>query len=266
MLGLQDSSAVQTEDPASEPDGEGDNDNDDSDILGVLLECIKDIIDRLFRLATMLRSPETRLRSSRAQKFQILHDGVDLFKCFYEFEYDYVSSLFRYYRRESKLANDAEHTASSNGNSKLNVDDESSGYLIERLALANVARRRQFAYWKQHRLKLEIHTRTAIATRKVLEPAKVTSGLPAPVDLAPMNSAPTGTISTATQLLNPTRDFDDLVSMTSVSEYTPTPAGEHGDAVVFPPPPQVATQSKFFECPYCLTTCAKRTSKVKAWQ
>lgn len=256
-LGLQDTLAVETEDSAAECDSEGDNDSDDSDILDTLLESIKDVIDRLFRLAIKLRSPETRLRSSRAQNFQILDDGVDLFKCFGEFEYDFVSSLFQHYRKGPKLANLAEHTASPDGNSKLHHDDGSFRYLIERIALANVARRRQFAYWKHHRLKLEKHTEVAIAARKV---PKV-SILPAPVNLAPAM-----TISTATQLLNPTRHFDDLVSMASVSEYMPSSTGEHGDVVIFPPPPHVAAESKFFECPYCFTTCAKKTSKVKAWQ
>lgn len=266
MLGLQDIPAVQTEDDFAEDDIEGDDDSDDSDILDTLLESIKDIVDRLFRLATKLRSPETRLRSSRAQNFQILDDGVDLFKCFSEFEYDFVSSLFRHYREGPKSADVAEQTASPDGNSKLSVNDEASRYLIERIALANVARRRQFAYWKHHRLKLEKHTEAAIAARKVPEPIKVISILPAPVNLAPINPAPAMTISTATQLLNPTRDFDDLASVASVSEYMPSSAGEHSDVVVFPPPPHVAAGSKFFECPYCFTTCAKKTSKVKVWQ
>ena len=260
-LGLQDTPAVETEDSAAEYDSEGDNDSDDSDILDTLLKSIKDIIDRLFRLATKLRSPETRLRSSRAQNFQILDDGVDLFRCFAEFEYDFVSSLFQHYRKGPKLANFAEHTASPDGNSKLHHDDESLRYLIERIALANVARRRQFAYWKNHRLKLEKHTEAAIAARKFPEPTMVTSILPAPVNLAPAM-----TISTATQLLNPTRHFDDLASTASVSEYMPSSAGEHSDVVIFPPPPHVAAESKFFECPYCFTTCTKKTSKVKAWQ
>jgi hypothetical protein len=260
-LGLQDTPAVETEDSAAGCNSEGDNDSDDSDILDTLLESIKDIIDRLFRLATKLRSPETRLRSSRAQNFQILDDGVDLFKCFGEFEYDFVSSLFQHYRKGPKLASFAECTASPDRSSNLHHDDESLRYLIERIALANVARRRQFAYWKHHRLKLEKHTEAAIVARKVPEPTKVTSILPAPVNLAPAM-----TISTATQLLNPTRHFDDLASMASVSEYIPSSAGEHGDVVIFPPPPHVAAESKFFECPYCFTTCAKQTSKVKAWQ
>jgi len=162
--------------------------------------------------------------------------------------------------------NVAEHTASPDRNSKLHIDNDTSTYLIERVALANVARRRQFAYWKNHRLKLEKHTETAVAARRVPEPTQITGILPAHANLVSINPEPTMTISTATELLSPTRDFDDLASMASVSEYMPSSAGKHGDIVTFPPPPQVAADTKFFECPYCFTTCDKRTSKVKAWQ
>lgn len=257
---------VQIEHADANDNGEGDDEGDDGDFLEVLLGSIKDVIDRLFRLAIQLRSPDTRLRSSRAQKFQILDDGVDLFECFHEFEFDFVSSLFRHFRRGPKSVHAAEYMAPPDKNSKTFVDDEESRYLIERIALANVARRRQFAYWRQHHLKLEEHTKAAIAARKASEPTKFASGLPTPPDLAPMNAAPAMTISTATQLLTPAQEFNDIASMVSVSEYMASSAGEYADIVIFPPPPYVPANSKFFECPYCFTTCAKKTSKLKAWQ
>lgn len=259
-LGLQETPVVRTEVGAAEDDSEDDDDGDNSDILGTLLESIKDIIDRLFRLATKLRSPDTGLRSSRAQNFQLLDDGVDLLKCFSEFDHDFVSSLFRYYRKGPKLANGAECTASPSGNSKVYIDDGASRYWIERIALANVARRRQFAYWKHHYLKLEKHTEAASAARKVPELTKVTA------KLAPVNPTIAMTTLTAIRLPNPTQGFGDLASNVSVSEYMPLSAGEHNDVVTFPPPPHVAADSKFFECPYCFTTCAKKTSEVEAWQ
>lgn len=259
--------ALHPEDGFVEDDGEDnlDSDNDDN-ITDVLLESIKDIIDRLFRLATKLRSPETRLRSSRAQKFQKLDDGVDLFNSFHNYDLDFISSLFRYYRSGPTLADDNQNTSASDVHSKLHVADDACSYLIQRLALANVARRRQFAYWEHHRLKLDRHTEAAIAARKALGPTEPTSVLPTPFALDTMKAGDAMTISTATQLLRPTQNTDDLASIASVSEYMPTSAAEGGDMVTFPSPPRVALDSKFFECPYCFTTCARKILNVKAWR
>lgn len=263
-LSLHNTPVVQHETGIAENDS--DDDSDDDDILKTLLESIKDIIDRLFRIATRLRSPESRLRSSRAQNFQILDDGVDLFKCYQKFDNDFVSSLFQHYRKGCKISNTDEQAASPDGSSKLSIDDGSSTYLIERIALANMVRRRQFAYWKHHRLKLEKHTQIALESRKVPKTIEVTGLLSTPIGLAPIVPTQAMTISTATQLPQQNQVLDDLVSLASLSEYMPSSAGEHSDAVIFPPPPQVAAESKFFECPYCFTTCAKKTSNVKAWQ
>lgn len=109
----------------SESDDEGDE-GDDGNLLDILLGSIKDVIDRLFRLAIQLRSPDTRLRSSRAQNFQILDDGVDLFECFHEFDLDFVSSFFRHFRKGPKSVHYAECMVPPDKNSKTSIDDGES--------------------------------------------------------------------------------------------------------------------------------------------
>lgn len=272
-LHLQKNGVAQTRNDAFE-DGidVDDHNNDDDDVLNVLLESIKDINDRLFRLATKLRSPETRLRSSRAHKFQSLDNAVDLFECYMEFEHDFVSSVFQSLRKGPKsLTDPMQGPTRPDESSKFHVDDETSRYLIERIAHANVTRRRQFAYWKHHRLKLDKHTEAAITVRKSMEQAQVSNTPRTTIDSAIMSPGPAMTISTATQLLNPIQKFDEFASMASVSEYSPPTAGMHADVVTFPPPPSPppprrAADSKFFECPYCFTICAQKTANLRAWQ
>lgn len=259
-LGSRDLLFGQLEDRVIEGNSEEDDDIDDVDILRILHESMRDIVDRLFRLSTKLRSPETRLRSLRAQSFQILDNGVDLFQSFEKYDYDFVSSIFQHYRRGPKRITDTalEDPTLDDETVSLNVGDEASGYLIKRIALANVARRRQFAYWRHRPLKLEERTEAAIAARKMLDSIKVVNALSTP--------PPAPTISTATQLPISTPDFGDFASSHPVSEYTTSPAGQNSDTVVFPSPPKVGANSRFFHCPYCFTTCARKSSRVRAWQ
>lgn len=67
---------------------------DDEDTLEVLLDSVQDIVNRLFRVSVQIRNPITRLESSRAQRFQLLYDDVDLFTAFEHYDLDFVRSFF----------------------------------------------------------------------------------------------------------------------------------------------------------------------------
>lgn len=239
----------------SEHEEDGD---DDSSILTVLLESIRDVVYRLMRLSTKLRNPSTRLRSSKAQQFQLLDDGVDLFDQYRRFDLDHVRSVFQQLREGPSLLDD-------DSDSMINSSSLVEHYLVKRITQANVMRRRQFAYWRHHRLKLEQHTDLAVRAlpqkqepRPFLAPS-LRADIPMPAIAPPMS------ISTATQLHPKLVDFEDIVSTISVSEYRPSPT-LGADEVVFPPPPDLKASEKFFECPFCLTTCDRRTSSINAWR
>ena len=234
------------------------DDDNDTFMLAIHYESIKDVIYRLFRLSTKLRNPSTRLRSSKAQQYRILDGDVDLFEKYEHFDLDYVRSVFQQYR--NGLSQDDPNAIESRAQSALLTEH----YLVKRIARANVMRRRQFAYWKHHRLKLEQHTDLAVRASPQKEQARVLDNRASNIEMSLPNFAPPS-ISTATQLHPKLVDYEDVGSIISVSEYTPTSNFE-ADDVIFPQPPNVNQSEKFFECPYCFTTCARRTGKANAWK
>lgn len=83
---------------------EEESDEEGSD-FNVLLGSIRDPIDRLFKVSIRIRNPSTRLRSSKAIRYQQVDEeaGVDFLQAVQRFDYDYVSSLFLQYRKSKAL-------------------------------------------------------------------------------------------------------------------------------------------------------------------
>ena len=98
--------------PAGSPDhggrecyGEAEGDEGECDLgsepeLDLLLDVIKDVVDRLYKLSTKVRNPSTRLVSTKAQGFQqIDHEtGIDLVAVFEHYDYGHVNSVLSQYR------------------------------------------------------------------------------------------------------------------------------------------------------------------------
>lgn len=254
--------------------------------LELLLDSVKDPIDRLYKLSTRIRNPSSRLGSSKALQLQQVDpdSGVDLLQVFEVFDYDFASSLFLQYRKSKALD---EHQPLAPHGDGLEIDTDNhvwepirrvlsqyhdhisvgtESFLVQRLARANVRRRQQFAYWKRHRDKLSHHTRTF--TQNIEAGEDLTSFV---VDLKiQSNEMPLApvvhSVTTATRLnIAQLVDRDDR-STVSVSEYAPSAWCPGKEIIDFPPSPKQGPDEKFFECPYCFTLCSTDLLNERAWK
>ncbi|KIX00631.1 uncharacterized protein Z518_09696 [Rhinocladiella mackenziei CBS 650.93] len=297
----------------SEDDSE-DEEHEPQWYIDLLLASVIDVIDHLFRLSTLIRNPSRRLASSKAKLFQHIDEdsGVDLINAFGHYDHDYVLSVFRDYQSKvpdeihqqnigalQTTDHDAETwhsvencTLCKSGMeiaeeiSSINPDDQNSGqnsvggegiapFLIHRIARANILRRQQFGYWKEHRGKLVKHTELALeqrrpATRPVDHNVSKDfdmgnkGGERTVLKLTDLLAPPT--VTTATTLQPTSISLTDNKSVTSVSEYAPSDWGPGREVVEFPPPPKRPAGEKFFECPYCFTICPRQMLTEKAWK
>jgi hypothetical protein len=254
----------------SEEDLDASTDQEAESDMDLLLDSVRDIIDRLYKLATKIRNPSTRLTYSKAQYFQDFDEnsGVDLLQAFEHFDYDYVSAMFLQYKKSKALlehppekvpnAQHAETDADDVWNPIYAVlsqyqDDIKAGrvsFLIPRIARSNMRRRQQFGYWKRHRDKLAKHTHVVASLESALGPRD--------------NSAPS--VTTASRL-NPSQlNIRESESTMSISEYAPSACDPGKEVVEFPPPPKRVPGNRFFDCPYCFTLCSNEFLAEKAWK
>jgi len=91
-------------DSLDEDFGDGASQEIESDIK-LLLDSIKDPINRLYKLSTWVRNPLSRFWSSKALHHQEIdpNSSINLLQTFKEFNYDYISSLFLEYTKSKAL-------------------------------------------------------------------------------------------------------------------------------------------------------------------
>lgn len=309
--GLQDHGVYQ--DGESDMGDAGGSDAGSESDIELLLDSVKDVIDRLYKLSTKIRNPSTRLASSKAQRFRQIDDetGIDLLQTFEHYDYDFVRSIF--FRSDSKIPKDAhveQPSAEQSANSQdelwhqkmacvlcksraeaakaaegVDMEDsmerpsydvgENGTFLIHRIARANVRRRQQFAYWKKHRDKLKKYTQIAVeragppseTAQEVLRaPALKVDDSHLEIMLRREETLPAPSVTTASRLQPRLLNLDDNKSTISVSEYAPSTWGPSQEAVDFPAPPKRVPGKKFFNCPYCFTTCPNDVLSDKAWK
>ncbi|TVY87978.1 Annexin A1 isoform p37 [Lachnellula willkommii] len=256
--------------------------------IDLLLDSIRDPIDRLFKVSTRIRNPSSRLGSSKALRHQQFDQdsGIDLLRAVEDFDYDHISSLFLQYRKSRALEEHetVEPSEDADGKDEANhvwepfrtvlsqyQNDLSNGtesFLVRRITRANVRRRQQFAYWKQHRDKLAQHTKSFTLNIETREQAT-----PIVVDLQKQGNmlvipgmAIADSVTTASRLNIPQLVDRDDRSTVSVSEYAPSMWKPGREAVDFPAAPKQDSDEKFFECPYCFTLCSTEILAEKAWK
>ena len=229
----------------------------------LLLRDVSDIIDRLYKISTRIRTSSTRLRSTRLLHYRQIdpETEVDLIDQFRDIDLCHVRELFRFYQRD-----EAEAT---------------SEVLQRRLAAANTRRRQQFGHWKWH------HEKMAQAT---LRRQKLVAGdagsvgyrperAKSIVDEGPMQSTENlnhatssgkkgmtvPSITTATNLTASRIRAEDTVSNISVSTYYGSEQASD-EVQEFPDPPASFRGQKYFECPYCFTLCSGAHAEKSAWK
>ena len=276
---------------AEESDAEslGDDDTEESD-LDLLLDGVRDPIDRLYKVSTKIRNPSSRLGLSRAMDYRQIDEetGIDFLRAIEQADFNHIQSLFLQYQKLRALQ---EHDAVEPTKELIEEDNNRDGvwepirtvlsqhraadsFLIRRVARANVRRRQQFAYRKMHRDKLAHFARASMSTQSVFTPGTEIPSQPSfdrriskdsslpQAELAP----PAASVTTATKLDLARLELVESQSKFTVSEYAPSTWQPARDAVAFPPPPKTKSSEKFFECPYCFTLCPRETLAAKAWK
>ena len=277
---------------AEESDLEPSDDDDDTEESDwdLLLDGVRDPIDRLYKVSTKIRNPSSRLGSSKATKHRQIDEetGVDFLRAVEKVDYDHIRSLFLQYQKvkalqERDTVEPTKHTTGGEDDDDgvwepirtlLSQHRATDSFLIRRIACANVRRRQQFAYRKMHREKLAHHARASISTQSVLTPGTEIPSQPSfdrhvsndsfipQTELAP----PAASVTTATNLNLARLEVMENQSTFTVSEYAPSTWQPARDAVAFPPPPTTQSGEKFFECPYCFTFCPRGNLAAKAWK
>ncbi|KAB8349465.1 hypothetical protein FH972_023492 [Carpinus fangiana] len=169
---------------------------------------IQSIVDRLFRLSVKIRSPASRIGSSKADTLKDvdLDTGVDVFERFYEMDCQHIREILSSLRQE------------------LPSGTEDHGlFLVERLARANKYRRQQFRYWRRHKSKLARHEVKEEPTTSLVSPVAAlvtahTRHLIAASESQPGTHAKTSLPTTATALIQDNIDLED--SRSAASNYS----------------------------------------------
>jgi hypothetical protein len=230
-----------------------DSDEDQDTDYALLVRDVSDIIDRLYKISTKIRTSSNRLRSSRALQYRELNEEtqVDLIAKFRHIDQLHLRELFRHYQGSQNA--DAEH------------------FLEARLSAANTRRRQQFGHWRQHHQKM-----TQISLRemqKVSRPWISATPLPeqlkhAPEQIDPINLARVvagPSVTTATHLTATRIRLDEQSSVISVSTHAGSETAMD-EAQEFPEPPKSFSGLKYFQCPYCYTLCSGSHLEKKAWR
>lgn len=276
---------------AEETDSEpSDDDETDESNVELLLDGVRDPINRLYKVSTKIRNPSSRLGSSKAANHQQIDEdtGVDFLRVVEQADYDHIRSLFLQYHKARALqerdtveptkdaidGEDNEDNVWEPIRTVLSQHRVADSFLIRRIARANVRRRQQFAYRKMHREKLARHARASISTQSVLTPGTELPSQPSfnrhvsndSFMAQAESSHPTASVTTATNLKLARVELVESQSTFTVSEYAPSTWQPTRDAVAFPPPPSIASDEMFFECPYCFTFCPRGILAIKAWK
>ena len=281
---VDDSWAENSDSEPSSDDGTVESDMD------LLLDGVRDPIDRLYKLSTKIRNPSSRLGLSRAVNYQQVDEetGVDFLRAVEQADYDHIRSLFLQYQKAralqecdtvepTKIADEEEDPGDGVWEPIRTVLSQSravESFLIRRIARANVRRRQQFAYHKMHRDKLARHARASLSTQSIFTPGTEIPSQPSfdrhvsndSFTPQPALTVPAASVTTATNLNLARLELVESQSLFTISEYAPSTWQPARDAVAFPPPPITLPGEKFFECPYCFTLCPREALAAKAWK
>lgn len=283
--GMNQTSGERSEKERTKDEGE-DKDEDEEEVdMELLLDSVRDPINRLFKMSTKIRNPSTRLGSSKAANYQQVDEetGVDFLQAIKTADLDYVKSVFLEHRKDR--ARQESHPPEPAGSPSGENDDEvwepiqtvliqeqerektgANSYLIDRIAQANVRRRQQFAYWASHRNKLDKHTKAYQAQKGWLP---VAQPLKAGESFLGFTPGAVPSVTTATRLDIARVEASDDRSNWTISEYAPSTRQVAGSPVDFPSAPKTsrnAPSDKPFECPYCFFLLPKETRAEKAWK
>ncbi len=244
-----------------------------------ILKAVTDIIDRLYKLAIMIRDPKTRLATSKAVTFKKVDEdtGINLIDEFVEVDKRHVEELFWDHRVVDLTEDECIPEKFEDHERRPRNFLEANRVLISRLAAANTRRRQQFGYWRHHHFKNTLETARVLehhlnilpelrGSVRVLDPQlNILPELGGSVMATTLKSV--SRPSSATYLDNPGRiNIDDSASTISVRTFIPDAQNVQDEQVHVPEPPECLKGAKYFLCPYCFTLCSQSLLKKEAWR
>lgn len=247
-----------------------------------LLKAVMDINDDLYRLATKIRNPATRLQSAKARAFQRVdtETRVNVFDAYKILDLQHVKELLWEYRALKPADLGCEPVFgpkySDDSRRSMNLNDHEEQWAYQ-LAQANTFRRRQFGHWRKHRDKNIKETVSALDQLAPLPSSQKNpldnfkKILPATLLPGPKTMAALSRPSTASFLQNPSRfGSDDVSSTTSARTVAPRALNVRDEQVEVPSPPEAikraAKTDGHFQCPYCFTLCSASQLQPDAWR
>jgi hypothetical protein len=225
-------------------------------ILETLVEDTADIMDKLYEVAFIIRSPGARNGFAKlplAKYFEAKE--TELLE---QIESRRLKDLLLYLRRAIIGQADEEIA-------RQRVDD----ILIQRLAHANTQRRQQFLYWKRREESLsaaasnapEVPNGPAHITKSEYEAKPKAGGRQ---DQAQSSRVPPVSY-TVTKVEEKPLSLPMKGPTPSVVTRTPTVYGLSGEKVDWPSPPD-GPHGLAFECPYCFVLCPPRYRNASEWR
>jgi hypothetical protein len=253
--------------------------------LAERLDEIKDIMEHLYRLSFKIRNSKYRSLTKKALLMREVdpQTGKDLFSSYAIFDHRHVQELLdhlRFHSSPKEFATEPARDPTHGFFDVLEAGDRllhSGDFLRDRLAKAITNRRRYFAYWRRHALKLSHVTDVTDVTdeqappqnsttlMKPVEPASSPTTSPAIPGNTKLTPGPK-TIVSGTDFSMYNRGLDDQLDTETVISYATTAYDVDGKSPELPPPPPDAAAKSEFVCPYCWVACPSRQGKGKSWQ
>lgn len=233
-----------SEDTENDSFEESDDESDTScNELREILAEIQDTIAHLYRLSFKMRNATYRSSSTKALSLKDPDPdtGEDLFLHYAVVDYQHVLESLHQLRQLPHSPADSESAQKS--------DDNIPAFLLNRLSRAITNRRRYFAYWRRHALKLSIVTSG--------DAEKPRAELPKRINL--MSISGPKTLSTSeTDISKYRRSLDDRFDSQTFISYATTAEDTEGHSVDLPPPPADASSKPEFICNFCWVVCPSR--------
>ncbi|KAI9761901.1 MAG: Checkpoint kinase 2 [Geoglossum simile] len=258
-------------------DEESDTSDENNSELAERQSEIQDTITHLYRLSFKMRSASHRSLSIRALSIKVVdpETGEDLFSGYAGFDYQYVLESLQQLRQvPQSLTLDLQPVQRVN---------DIPAFLLERLSRAITNRRRYFAYWQRHALKLSrivdepvVPQKSSVTSKEIKheEPlVRLTTQphdkdwlklLPNRANLMPISGPKT--VISGTDISKYQSNLDDQLDTQTVISYATTARDIEGNSADLPPPPADASFKPEFVCPYCWVACPSQQGKGKSWR
>ena len=212
--------------------------------LQVRLQSISEIVDKLLKLAELIRASGSRSRASRATNYEHIEDGVNQTALF---EKEYLPQVLKY---------------------RFKLEEP----LLSSFCAAISLRRRRFLYQSKHQKRLaygggaqEEPTKKP-ENKQVLPTAKHRATGSTPSQLA-MPGKSGGKIDTSTEAPTKATTFKIQQKPRAPSIIVSASTKSAAAGMDFPhPPPMASERATHFQCPYCCVLVPKTKREPTAWR